>query len=82
MGHGVAQIIAQAGYQVLALETNQEAITKGMKRFGLTISIFVRLIACHVSPNFTVYFRRIENSLTKIVSKDVQKGKYSEVCRR
>ena len=53
MGHGVAQITAQAGYQVLAIETNQEAIDKGMKR--------------------------IEDSLAKVLSKDVQKGKLSEV---
>ena len=53
MGHGVAQITAQAGYQVLAIETNQEAIDKGMKR--------------------------IEGSLAKVLSKDVQKGKLSEV---
>lgn len=33
MGHGVAQITAQAGFQVLAIETNQEAIDRGMKRF-------------------------------------------------
>lgn len=35
MGHGIAQITAQAGYKVLAIETNQEAIDRGMKRFQI-----------------------------------------------
>ena len=52
MGHGIAQITAQAGYQVLAIENNQEALNTGMKR--------------------------IEGSLTKMISKDVQKGKITE----
>lgn len=43
MGHGVAQIVAQAGYQVLALETSQEAITKGMQRFVVFVFVFVFL---------------------------------------
>jgi 3-hydroxyacyl-CoA dehydrogenase len=33
MGHGVAQIAAQAGFQVLAIETNQAALDLGMKRY-------------------------------------------------
>jgi 3-hydroxyacyl-CoA dehydrogenase len=33
MGHGVAQIVAQSGYQVLAIEMNKDAIDKGMKRY-------------------------------------------------
>ena len=32
MGHGVAQVTAQAGYQVLAIETSQAAVDAGMKR--------------------------------------------------
>lgn len=32
MGHGVAQIAAQAGYQVLAIENNADALAVGMKR--------------------------------------------------
>ena len=32
MGHGVAQIAAQAGYDVLAIDSNKEAVDKGMLR--------------------------------------------------
>ena len=32
MGHGVAQVAAQAGYDVLALDSNKEAVDKGMSR--------------------------------------------------
>ncbi len=35
MGHGVAQIAAQAGFQVLAIETNQAALDVGMKRYSM-----------------------------------------------
>ncbi len=52
MGHGVAQVTAQAGYDVLAIEMNQTALDSGMKR--------------------------INNSLSKVISKDVAKGKYTE----
>lgn len=37
MGHGVAQIAAQSGFQVLAVETKQEALDVGMKRCGEVI---------------------------------------------
>lgn len=33
MGHGVAQVTAAAGYQVLAIEAKPEALAVGMKRF-------------------------------------------------
>lgn len=52
MGHGVAQVVAQAGYDVLAIESNADALSRGVKR--------------------------IEGSLSKVVSKDVSKGKISE----
>jgi D-arabinose 1-dehydrogenase-like Zn-dependent alcohol dehydrogenase len=32
MGHGVAQVTAAAGYQVLAIEAKPEALAVGMKR--------------------------------------------------
>lgn len=32
MGHGVAQVAAQAGFQVVAVETKQEALDVGMMR--------------------------------------------------
>jgi 3-hydroxyacyl-CoA dehydrogenase len=32
MGHGVAQVAAAAGYQVLAIEAKPEALEVGMKR--------------------------------------------------
>ena len=32
MGHGVAQVTAQAGFQVVAIESNAEALAVGMKR--------------------------------------------------
>ena len=32
MGHGVAQVTAAAGFQVLAIEAKQEALDIGMKR--------------------------------------------------
>lgn len=32
MGHGVAQVVAQAGFQVIAIESNVNALNTGMKR--------------------------------------------------
>ena len=32
MGHGVAQVTSQAGYQVIAIETNKDALNIGMNR--------------------------------------------------
>ena len=32
MGHGIAQISAQAGYKVLAIEMNEDALKTGLKR--------------------------------------------------
>ncbi|CAE7719106.1 hbd, partial [Symbiodinium microadriaticum] len=52
MGHGVAQVAAQAGYNVVALESNSEALDKGDKR--------------------------IEESLKKMIAKDVKKGKVTD----
>lgn len=34
MGHGVAQITAQAGYEVVAVEMKQEFLDTGMKRIS------------------------------------------------
>lgn len=33
MGHGVAQVTAAAGFQVLAIETKSDALAVGMKRY-------------------------------------------------
>ena len=52
MGHGVAQVTAQAGFDVVAVEMQQAALDAGMKR--------------------------INNSLSKVISKDVAKGKLTE----
>eukprot|EP01039_Chlorochromonas_danica_P010162 gene10162-11246_t len=49
MGHGVAQVAAQAGFQVVAVESKQEALDTGIKR--------------------------IHNSLSKVIAKDVKNGK-------
>lgn len=35
MGHGVVQIAAEAGYQVVAIESQEAAITSGVKRYLL-----------------------------------------------
>jgi hypothetical protein len=53
MGHGIAQVAAQAGYDVVALESNHDALDRGDKR--------------------------IEDSLKKMIAKDVKKGKMTEV---
>lgn len=52
MGHGVAQMAAQAGFEVMAIESSPEALATGMKR--------------------------IQGSMQKVLSKDVQKGKITE----
>lgn len=52
MGHGIAQVAAQAGYDVVALESNHDALDRGDKR--------------------------IEDSLKKMIAKDVKKGKMTE----
>jgi hypothetical protein len=35
MGHGVAQVTAAAGYEVLAIEAKDEALKAGMKRYEI-----------------------------------------------
>jgi 3-hydroxyacyl-CoA dehydrogenase len=37
MGHGIAQIAAQAGYQVLAIEAQDAALSTGMKRIETSL---------------------------------------------
>ena len=37
MGHGIAQIAAQAGYQVTAVETSSQSLETGMKRIALSV---------------------------------------------
>lgn len=37
MGHGVAQVTAQAGFDVLAIESNEKALQMGMKRSVLEL---------------------------------------------
>tara|TARA_R110002126_G_scaffold75704_1_gene188822 strand:- start:9390 stop:10283 length:894 start_codon:yes stop_codon:yes gene_type:complete len=49
MGHGIVQVAAQGGCNVVALETQQEALDKGIAR--------------------------VEKSLAKLASKNVEKGK-------
>lgn len=41
MGHGVAQVTAAAGYQVLAIEAKPEALAVGMKRLVCISWLFV-----------------------------------------
>ena len=52
MGHGVAQVSAAAGFNVIAVEAKEEFLKTGIKR--------------------------IEGSLGKVISKNVQKGVYDE----
>lgn len=52
MGHGVAQVTAEAGFRVVAVEAKPEFLETGKKR--------------------------IENSLAKVVAKNVAKGVYDE----
>ena len=53
MGHGVAQVSAMAGYEVVGIESNDAALTAGITR--------------------------IQDSLGKVIAKDVKKGKMTEV---
>jgi 3-hydroxyacyl-CoA dehydrogenase len=54
MGHGIAQVSAQSGFNVVAVESNQTQLDVGMKR--------------------------IQNSLSKVIQKDLKNGKFkSEV---
>ena len=53
MGHGVAQVSAAAGFEVLGIESNEDAMNAGVKR--------------------------IDESLGKMISKDVKKGKMTKV---
>ena len=52
-GHGIAQLAAQAGFKVVAVEMNESALHGGLAR--------------------------INDSLHKLVGKDVKKGTISEV---
>lgn len=52
MGHGVAQVSAAAGFEVLGIESNEDAMNAGVKR--------------------------IDESLGKMISKDVKKGKMTK----
>ena len=54
MGHGVAQVSAMAGYEVIGVESNDDALDLGVTR--------------------------IHNSLSKVIAKDVKKGKITQVC--
>ena len=53
MGHGIAQISAANGFQVVAVESSEQALNVGMGR--------------------------ISGSLDKVIKKDVEKGKMTEV---
>jgi 3-hydroxyacyl-CoA dehydrogenase len=33
MGHGIAQVAAQSGFQIVAVETKKEALDAGMGRY-------------------------------------------------
>jgi hypothetical protein len=53
MGHGVAQVTAAAGYEVLAIEAKDDALKAGMKRHDSWIAwlnvlhiIVVRVVDC------------------------------------
>lgn len=52
MGHGIAQITAQAGYQVIGIETNSNSLTNGVQR--------------------------IEQSLKKVIQKDIKLKKITD----
>ncbi|RYG64822.1 3-hydroxybutyryl-CoA dehydrogenase [archaeon] len=69
MGHGIAQVAAQSGFQVVAVETKQEALDAGMKRYGITYSILTSNIV------FPLLHFRISGSLSKVIAKDVKTGK-------
>ena len=47
MGHGVAQMVAQAGYNVYAIESQEKALESGIKRcdnmMSLVIYIFMHV---------------------------------------
>jgi 3-hydroxyacyl-CoA dehydrogenase len=46
MGHGIAQVSAQAGYQVVAVETSDAALAAGMKRIDGSLSkVFSKEVA-------------------------------------
>ena len=52
MGHGISQVAAQAGFTVVTVEDNQDALDAGLGR--------------------------IDKSLSKFASKQVEKGKMTE----
>eukprot|EP00605_Chrysophyceae_sp_TOSAG23-4_P002704 GSChrysophyteH1.ASY1.ANO1.2982.1 assembled CDS len=54
MGHGVAQVTAAAGYDVLGIESQQSALDAGVKR--------------------------IDDSLSKVIKRNVSKGVYDEAA--
>ena len=49
MGHGVAQMVAQAGFNVYTVESQQSALDTGMKRYTKHMNIL-----CHFT--FTLYY--------------------------
>ena len=79
MGHGVAQVTAQAGYQVVAIETSKEALDVIFLFVIVAISLYTYL---DVFDGYIYTFitlpqagmARIKGSLTKLVSKRVEKG--------
>ena len=72
MGHGVAQVVAQAGFQVVAIESNANAMNAGLKRLSNYLNFFITLL-------FSSAWIRIDGSLGKVIAKDVQKGTLTEV---
>ena len=82
MGHGVAQVVAQAGFQVVAIESNADAMKAGLKRLEYD-DWCIRNVRINPLSLCCVMVRcvRIDGSLGKVIAKDVQKGVLTEVNR-
>ncbi len=46
MGHGIAQVTAQSGYEVVAIESSQDRLDAGMKRYLYFIYLYFILNIC------------------------------------
>lgn len=54
MGHGVAQVAAAAGYQVLAIEAKPEALEVGMKRCVYVCVVLKLTLSCYGNTTISV----------------------------
>lgn len=43
MGHGIAQVAAQSGFQIVAVETKKEALDAGMARLDSLSPFMMRI---------------------------------------